>query len=195
MHLMKMPLLVTVSACLVAGQAASGFSADKTADSPQQKAAKALRGKATNVQFNRDKTVRLIRFSKAIVTDATLERLRQFPQLDYLSVDCPQITDAGIAHIAGLTNLDSLLLSGTQLTDAGLVYLKKLTILEHLHLAKTKISDAGPYGQRVEPRFITDALRELRAAGTMLDAADMDGDDGIKTSAAPAIPTDRPESQ
>lgn len=111
----------------------------------EKQALQALRGFTTNVQFNRDqaKSVRLIRFSKAIVTDEKLAHVRHFSKLDYLAVVCPKVTDAGVAHISGLTNLDTLVLSGTQVSDRGLAHLRKLSKLEHLYLANTKITDAG----------------------------------------------------
>jgi hypothetical protein len=102
-----------------------------------------LRGRATNVQFNKDDTVRLIRFSKPSVTDETLKHLQSFPKIDYLAVVCPQVTDTGIENVAGLTNLDTLLLSTTAVTDAGLAALKDLSKLERLYLADTAITDAG----------------------------------------------------
>jgi hypothetical protein len=102
-----------------------------------------LRGMATNIQFNKDDTVRLIRFSKPLVTDETLQHLKGFPKIDYLAVVCPLVTDVGIENIAGLTNLDTLLLSKTAVTDAGLAALKDLSKLERLYLADTAITDTG----------------------------------------------------
>ena len=98
---------------------------------------------ATNIQFNKDDTVRLIRFSKPLVTDETLQHLKGFPKIDYLAVVCPLVTDVGIENVAGLTNLDTLLLSKTAVTDAGLTALKDLSKLERLYLADTAVTDAG----------------------------------------------------
>ena len=50
---------------------------------PEQEAAvKELRGKASNIQKNRDGTVRFVRFSKPIVTDEHLAHISVFAQLD-----------------------------------------------------------------------------------------------------------------
>ena len=62
--------------------------ADEEPSAERELAAK-LRGKATNIQFNKDGTVRLIRFSKPLVTDETLKSLQDFPKIDYLAVVCP----------------------------------------------------------------------------------------------------------
>jgi hypothetical protein len=125
-----------------------GFAAPKTAEkakveTPEQVALKALRGMTTNVQFNKDGTVRLVRLSKPLVTDEKLALLKAFSNLDYLAVVCPKVTDAGFAHIAGLTNLDTLWIEEAQLTDAGLKSFKNLQKLERLYLADTQITDAG----------------------------------------------------
>ncbi len=88
---------------------------------PEQDAAvKALSGIASNIQKNRDGTVRFVRFSKAVVTDEHVAQVAAFKQLDYLAVVTPTVTDAGLQAIAGLTNLDTLFLSDSGLTDATL---------------------------------------------------------------------------
>jgi hypothetical protein len=125
-----------------------GLAAEKTVekpkeDTPEQIALKALRGWTTNVQFNKDGTVRLVRLSKPLVTDDKLALLKAFTKLDYLAVVCPKVTDAGFAHIAGLTNLDTLCIEKSQLTDAGLQSFKNLQKLERLYLKGAAITDAG----------------------------------------------------
>ena len=54
-----------------------------------------LRRFATNIQFHKDQTVRLVRLSKPIVSDEHLIHLKQFSKLDYLAVLCPEVTDEG----------------------------------------------------------------------------------------------------
>ncbi len=109
----------------------------------EEPAAKALRGISSNLQKNRDGTVRFLRFSKSIVTDEHLKHLQPFKKLDYLAVICPKVSDAGVANVRGLTNLDTLYLSHTQLTDKGLAALTQLEKLERLYLTDTRITDAG----------------------------------------------------
>ena len=81
---------------------------------------KALRGIASNIQKNRDGTVRFVRFSRPVVKDEHLKHIAVFEQLDYLAVVTAAVTDEGLSHVAGLTNLDSLVLTHSRLTDAGL---------------------------------------------------------------------------
>jgi len=111
---------------------------------PEQDAAvKALSGIASNIQKNRDGTVRFVRFSKAVVTDKHVAQVAAFKQLDYLAVVTPTVTDAGLQHVAGLTNLDTLFLSDSGLTDATLPALRDLQKLERLYLERTAVTDAG----------------------------------------------------
>ena len=116
-----------------------------TADEPliQAEVVKELRGITTNVQFNRDETVRLVRLSNPMVEDKHLARIAEFLTLDYLAVVAPQVTDEGVRSLAGLTNLDTLLLSTTGVTDAGLASLAKLEKLERLYLDRTAVTDDG----------------------------------------------------
>ncbi len=113
---------------------------EPTAD---QLLAKQLRGYATNIQFNKDNTVRLVRLSKSKVTDEHLAIVAAFDKLDYLAIVCPQITDLGIAQLSGLTNLDTLMLSESGVTDAGLAAVANLAKLQRLYLDSTAIGDSS----------------------------------------------------
>ena len=99
--------------------------------------------------------------------DAQMERLKELPRLQYLSLisakisdaglrhlegwagpqalwlDCNEITDVGLQYLEGMTRLESLSLGGTKITDAGLLHLEGMTRLESLSLGGTKITDAG----------------------------------------------------
>ncbi|WP_298866856.1 DUF1549 domain-containing protein [uncultured Gimesia sp.] len=114
-----------------------------SARTPEQIAALGLRGFYTNLQHNKDGSVRLIRLSKPHVTLDKLEHLEQFLKLDYLAIVCPHLGDEGLVHIQHLTNLDTLMLSESAVTDSGLSHLKKLNKLERLSLDDTKITDKG----------------------------------------------------
>ncbi|QDU03961.1 Leucine Rich repeats (2 copies) [Gimesia chilikensis] len=113
------------------------------AQTPEDLAIRELRGVYTNLQQNKDGTVRLVRFSKPHVTAEKLAHLEQFHQLDYLAVVCPHLGDEVLPHLQDLTNLDTLLLSESKVTDAGLQHLRKLNRLERLYLDNTKLTDEG----------------------------------------------------
>lgn len=109
----------------------------------QEAAVQAIRRVASNIQKNRDGTVRFVRFSKPVVTDEHLSHVRAFKQIDYLAVVTPTVSDAGIANISGLSNLDTLFLAGSGLTDRGMKALAGLEKLEHLYLDGTDATDEG----------------------------------------------------
>ncbi|MCA9163896.1 MAG: hypothetical protein KDA62_12990, partial [Planctomycetales bacterium] len=116
---------------------------DATPPTAEQQAIAALRGLTTNIQFNKDGSTRLIRLSKAVVTNEALAHLQHFTQLDYLAIICPQITDENTNSISKLTNLDTLVLTESGVGNATLSHVSELQKLERLYLAGTKISDAG----------------------------------------------------
>ncbi len=135
---------ITVSATLLLIPLVSLAEPDGETPPEQEAAIKALQGIASNIQKNRDGTVRFVRFSKPVVIDEHLAQVVPFEQLDYLAVVTDKVTDAGLAHVAALTNLDSLVLTHTQVTDAGLGLLEgSKDKLELLYLDRTKISSAG----------------------------------------------------
>jgi hypothetical protein len=151
------------------GTAGVSFGAEGDERSAEQQAVVALRRVATNIQYHRDETVRLVRLSKQVVTDASLVHLQQFPRIEYLAVVCPQVTDAGLANIAGLSNLDTLLLSQSGVGSDGLANLRALSKLERLYLAETQISDDG----LKHLRDLT-SLRALSLDGTQITDAGLE---------------------
>lgn len=130
---------------LVAFLSVMGVATHLPAETPpeQEAAIMALRGWPSNLQKNRDGTVRFLRFSKIGVTDEHLKHITAFKQLDYLAVVTPTVTDTGLQHIAGLTNLDTLFLSDSQLTDAAMPAIQNLAKLERLYLDRTRVTDKG----------------------------------------------------
>lgn len=136
-----MPRLLTIVAFI----AVLGLAATLSAETPpeQEEAIRALRGWTSNLQKNRDGTVRFIRFSKPAVTDEHLSHLPAFKQLDYLAVVTPSVTDEGLKHVTSLANLDTLFLSDSSLTDEAMPALQGLSKLERLYLDRTKVTDAG----------------------------------------------------
>ena len=136
-----MPRLLTIVAFAAALSLATNLSAETPPE--QEEAVKVLRGWTSNLQKNRDGTVRFIRFSKPAVKDEHLAHIPAFKQLDYLAVVTPSVTDEGLKHVASLTNLDTLFLSDSSLTDSAMPALRGLSKLERLYLDRTKVTDAG----------------------------------------------------
>lgn len=132
------------------------------ADTPpeEEAAIKAIRGFASNVQKNRDGTVRFVRFSKRLVTDEHVSQVAAFKHIDYLAVVSPQVTDTGFAVIGGLKNLDTLYLSRSAITDKGLAAVAGLPKLERLYLDETAVSDDGLTHVSTLAALNTLALRE-----------------------------------
>jgi hypothetical protein len=80
----------------------------------------------------------------AIVRDADLERIAEFPRLRYLLTrNCKHVTDAGVAHLAKLQELQLLALNGAQIGDASLAQLSQLQRLGRLELNGAKVTDGG----------------------------------------------------
>jgi len=161
----QLTALVALSALIVLFSVRVSF-----AETPpeQEVAINALRGIPSNLQKNRDGTVRFVRFSKAIVNDAHLSHVAAFQQLDYLAVVTPSVTDAGLQHIAGLTNLDTLYLSDSGLTDTAMPALKGLRKLERLYLDRTRVTDVGLAQIASLKSLKTVSLRETAVTDTGL---------------------------
>lgn len=108
-----------------------------------QKVGQELRGYWTNLQFHKDNSARLIRFSKPLVTDEHLKQIRGFKNLEYLAIVCPLVTDDGFSVVAELKKLQTLVLSETKVTDTGLKSLSGLTELQNLYLDHSNVGDEG----------------------------------------------------
>jgi hypothetical protein len=77
------------------------------------------------------------------ITDAALEHITGFTELEELGLAATRITDKGLAHLKGMANLRRLEIKRTKVGDAGLAHLAGLKRLEHLDLIGTKVSDDG----------------------------------------------------
>jgi hypothetical protein len=77
------------------------------------------------------------------VTGAGWEHLKGLTQLRTLDLPYGEVTDAGLEHLKGLTQLQELDLGATPVTDAGLVHLKGLTKLQLLDITHTHVTDGG----------------------------------------------------
>lgn len=136
-------ILVLLASVFVRPVFAAEMDTPVEAKTPEQLAVEGLRRFWTNLQTNKDGSVRLVRLSKSHVTLEALAHLEQFHQLDYLALVSPHLGDEALTHIQELTNLDTLMLSESTVGDAGLSCLQKLNKLERLYLDDTKVTDTG----------------------------------------------------
>lgn len=79
------------------------------------------------------------RFRETPATDAHLEHVIQFRELQWLIASGTRVTDIGMKHLKGLTRLELLYLNGTGITDVGLLHLAQLTELQELHVGSGKL--------------------------------------------------------
>jgi WD40 repeat protein len=78
----------------------------------------------------------------ARITDAGLAHLKSITGLKSLTLsNMSQVTNVGLGHLAGMTGLTTLALNGTGVTGAGLAHLKGLTNLEFLWLNYMQLAD------------------------------------------------------
>ena len=77
------------------------------------------------------------------VTDTTLSKVAQWPNIQTLECARTGISGKGIAALAESKSLRSLNLSVTNIGDADLSTLRRLSSLERLDLSRTRISDRG----------------------------------------------------
>lgn len=75
------------------------------------------------------------------VTDAGLAYLRDFRNLESLSLRGTQISDDGMKALANLVNLRFLDLSRTAIGDRGIQHITRLGKLEYINLDKTLVTD------------------------------------------------------
>jgi beta-lactamase regulating signal transducer with metallopeptidase domain len=127
-----------------------------------------LGGKVIVDEKSPDKPVPLIDLRETKVTDAGLEHLKGFSQLQYLFLGHTDVTDAGLEHLKGLSQLQMLDLSGTKVTDAGLEHLKGLTQLQTLFLGN-HITDAGLENLKGLPQLHTLSLCDTQITDVGLE--------------------------
>jgi Leucine-rich repeat (LRR) protein len=65
------------------------------------------------------------------------------PQLEELSLACPNVDSSALLHLPWFKQLKRLSLAGSAVTDSGLKRLARLTTLEALDLRQTKVTPAG----------------------------------------------------
>ncbi|HXT57455.1 MAG TPA: hypothetical protein VN699_02420 [Pirellulales bacterium] len=96
------------------------------------------------------------------VSDADLEQLGCFTDLENLSLFDSGVGDAGIPHLTPLANLKTLYLGRTKITDAGLAAIGELPQLKTLGLSDTDVTDAGLLRLASLSRLVSINLRRTR---------------------------------
>ncbi len=118
--------------------AAADFDADAEAE-----AIKSIRGWASNIQKNRNGSVRFVRFSKSKVENKHVASVSAFRRIDYLAVVTESVDDGGFEALQTLTNLDTLCLSNSSITDKTVARVEPLSRLQRLYLDGTRVTDLG----------------------------------------------------
>ena len=77
------------------------------------------------------------------ISDRTLEKLHQLPNLAVLYLLGSSVTDAGMPHLRNLPNLRELELDTTNVSDKGLLELAESPRLLCLAIGKTKVTPKG----------------------------------------------------
>ena len=78
------------------------------------------------------------------VTGRGLQYLRELKSLEVLSLNgCKQVTDADLKFLEPLENLEYLTLDSPQISDAGIAQLSKLKKLRELRLCSSKVTPGG----------------------------------------------------
>ncbi len=77
------------------------------------------------------------------ITDETMSRLKDWPQLSFLTLNKCAVTDKGLKHLKGMTKLEWLDIAKCKITDEGLEGLDGLAKLKHLGIYGAKVTDKG----------------------------------------------------
>lgn len=112
--------------------------------------------------------VRKLDISYVLLSDESVNELKDLKHLEHLELGRTEITDAGLASIEGLNSLRDLDLCGCfRLTDAGMVSLGRMTGLQTLSLICTEITDAGleHLGRLVQLEVLELGPENVTAAG------------------------------
>lgn len=75
------------------------------------------------------------------VSNGDLQKLKDAPQLVYLSVMSTSVSDEGLSHLQAVQSLEELNIAGTSITGAGFRYLNGLPNLRTLNCGGSPISD------------------------------------------------------
>jgi len=104
-------------------------------------------------------------------SDAGLDTVSRFGELEVLNLADASISDAGLARLAGLP-LRRLEL-GSSITDAGLQALTPLHKLRHLDLGRTRVTDAGVATLTAFPHLETLLAGRLFTSRGLMELAEL----------------------
>jgi len=102
--------------------------------------------------FDENGMVTFVQMSGPNITDATLSRLNEFPDIRGLSLNRTKVTDAGLAGFQGLSKLETFAVIFTPITDKSVEYLKTVENASRLFLCGTKITTEG--AQRLKDAMV-----------------------------------------
>jgi internalin A len=115
------------------------------------------------------KGLKRLDLSFTYVTDVGIERLRELPQLEELTLDATEaLTDASTSYLRANKQLRKLVLRGTDITDVGMPALATLTNLKSLDLSQTMIGNVG-----LESLPALSELEELDLGGTRITGTNL----------------------
>jgi len=115
------------------------------------------------------KGLKRLNLSFTYITDVGIERLRELPQLEELTLDATEaITDASTSYLRANKQLRKLVLRGTDITDVGMPALATLTNLKSLDLSQTMIGNVG-----LESLPALSELEELNLGGTRITGVNL----------------------
>lgn len=111
----------------------------------RRRAAYLYRLQQAGAQYVEDPSGNLRELSLDHVKDVAsiLALLREFPELEDLSISNSAFTGGMAAHLAPMRNLRSLNLFESSMDDDGLKHLLELPNLKHLPMGQSRITDAG----------------------------------------------------
>lgn len=103
------------------------------------------------------------------ITDAGLEYIGRFQELEFLDLHGAPITDAGLLQLARLRSLNRLDLGQTRITGTGLAAFREARQLWGLSLDSTQLTDAGLSSIGQFPALARLSLRNVPISGAGLD--------------------------
>lgn len=106
------------------------------------------------------------------LTDGAADRLREWKELEDLTLWGTQLTDAGLERLTSLRHIKKLDVGRTKVTDAGMPSLAKFPELTDVKLNFTSVTDAG-----LPPLRPLSRLRSIHLEGTLVS------DDGLRSLA------------
>ncbi len=95
----------------------------------------------SGLAFLKDANLVGLNVSNTRITDANIDKIAHFKNLEQLALSSPHITDAGLAKLKGLKKLKRLVLGGHLITDQGLSVIENFPQLESLEIFAPNATD------------------------------------------------------